>query len=197
MMEASMDGVSAMATVTNPMTLDEFLKLPEEEVALEFADGEVTQKVAPRGQHSRLQLAIAKMLDDFANPPKIAAAFTELRSTFASVSRVPDVSVYRWERIPVDSEGRVANDFFEPPDLLVEIVSPEQRINTLIRRCLWFVAHGVRIALLVDPDDESIVVFRPNTIPQPLVGDDRIAIDEVLPGFKLTVAELFATLQLR
>jgi Uma2 family endonuclease len=186
----------AMATVPKPLTLDEFLKLPEEKPALEFADGEVTQKVSPRGQHSVLQDSLCEILNGFARPKRLALAFPELRSSFSGVSRVPDVSVYRWERIPRDFRGRVANDFVEPPDLVVEVVSPDQRVNTLVRRCLWFVSHGVQVALLVDPDDESVLLFRPNTIPRALVGDDRIEVDEILPGFAFAVAELFATLQL-
>ena len=62
-------------------------------------------------------------------------AFTELRATFGGHSYVPDVSVYLWERVPLDARGRVANDFVEPPD--VEIVSPEQSVNALVRRCVW------------------------------------------------------------
>jgi Uma2 family endonuclease len=143
------------------LTLEEFLKLPEEKPSREFVDGEVTQKPPYLGQRSALQLAIARFVDDFAGPRKLAFAFPELRSNYAGASRVPDVSVYRWERIPVDSDGLVADDFFEPPDLVVEIDSPNQRVNALVRRCLWFVTHGVRIALLVDPDDDSVVVFRP------------------------------------
>jgi Uma2 family endonuclease len=186
----------AMATVTKPMTLEEFLKLPEDEPALEFADGEVTQKVSPQGQHSALQDSLCELINNFARPSKLARAFPELRSTYAGVSRVPDVSVYRWERIPRDPKGRVANKFLEPPDLIAEIVSPDQSATTLVRRCIWYVAHSVEIALLVDPDDESVLLFRPNTIPQSLVDDDPIEVEQVLPGFRLTVAELFATLQM-
>jgi Uma2 family endonuclease len=109
---------------------------------------------------------------------------------------VPDVSVYRWSRVPVDVKGRPANEFFEPPDILVEIVSTEQRVNALVCRCLWFVGHGVQFALLVDPDDESFLLFRPNQIPLALHGTDRIEMDDVLPGFVLTSAELFASLQM-
>jgi len=185
-----------MATVPKLLTLEEFLRLPEEEPALEFADGEVTQKVSPQGQHSALQFGIAKIFDRFALPPKLARVFTELRTTFAGASRVPDVSVYRWDRVPLDSKGRVANEFFEPPDLVVEIVSPEQSVTALIRKCLWYVEHGVMIALLVDPDDESVLLFRPNQAPLALRGADRIAVDAVLPGFEHSVAELFASLRM-
>jgi Uma2 family endonuclease len=167
-----------MATAPKLLTLEEFLKLPEEEPALEFAAGEVTQKVSPRGKHSALQGDLWDIINRFARPPKLARVFTELRITFAGASRVPDVSIYRWERVPLDAQGCIADDFVEPPDLVVEIVSPEQRVTALVRRCLWYVAHGVKIA------------------PLALRDTDRIGVDEVLPGFELSVAGLFASLRM-
>ena len=43
-----------MAVAGRRMTLEEFLALPEEEPALEYADGEVTQKVSPNCWHGKL-----------------------------------------------------------------------------------------------------------------------------------------------
>lgn len=184
-----------MAVVQKTLTLEQFLQLPEEEPALEFADGVVTQKVSPKGQHSALQFDFAEYVNQYARSRKLARAFPELRTSFAGVSRVPDVAVYRWDRIPRDANGRVANDFVEPPDIAVEIASPGQGSNALVRRCLWYVEYGVTIALLVDPDDESVLAFRPDGRLTALHGKDRIDLSEVLPNFKLTVEELFASLQ--
>jgi Uma2 family endonuclease len=184
-----------MATAPRLRTLDEFLALPEEEPALEFANGVVTQKVSPQGKHSALQSEIARLVNNFALPRRLARAFTELRTTYAGASYVPDVAVYAWARVPVDALGRVANAFREPPDLAVEIVSPEQGVNAPIRRCLWSVAHGVSIALLVDPSDESMVLFRPGQVPLPLSEADRLPLGALVPGLELTVADVFATLR--
>ena len=180
------------------LTLEEFLELPEQEPALEFEDGMVTQKVSPKGKHSVLQLELAQLLDRFARPRQLARAFPELRTTFGGASRVPDVAVYRWDRIPVDTMGRVGNDFLEPPDVAVEIASPGQSVNALVRRCLWYVDNGVSIALLVDPVDESVLVFRPdNSMPKALRGRDQIDVSDVLPGFELTAQALFDSLSMR
>ena len=85
----------------------------------------------------------------------------------------------------------------EPPDLVVEIVSPEQSTNALVRRCLWYVANGVGIALLVDPSDRSVILFRPGSTPIGLSGEDRIDLGDLLPGLELTVQQLFDTLKVR
>ena len=185
-----------MALTQSRLTLEEFLALPEAKPALEYADGEVMQKVSPKGQHSWLQYRFPEWFNRVTVSRQLAAAFPELRTTFAGRSYVPDVAVYRWERIPRDAHGKVADEFTEPPDIAIEIVSPDQSVTALIRKCLWYVAHGVTLALLVDPDDESVLRFRPDSPLQVLQGADVIDFGEVIPDLRLTVDEVFAMLVL-
>ena len=185
-----------MAVAQTHMTLEDFLQLPEEKPALEFEHGMVSQKVSPKGKHSSLQYDFAEHINRQTVKQRLAKAYPELRANFSGRSYVPDIAVYRWDRIPLDPDGRIANDFVEPPDIAAEIVSPEQSTNALVSKCVWYVDHDVRIAILVDPDDESVVIFRPGQAPEVLRGTDRITLDEVLVGFVLTVAELFDSLRM-
>ena len=185
-----------MAIEQKTPSLEQFLRLPEEKPALEYVEGRVTQKVSPQGWHSRLQVALLDHLNRVALPARRAFAFSELRVTFAGSSLVPDISVFRWERIPRNETGRILNVFLEPPDIVFEIVSPEQSVNALIQRCLWFVANGVHIALLVDPDDESVIAFRPGEKITVRRRADRIDLGELLPDFDVTVEALFASLHM-
>lgn len=184
-----------MAIAPAHLTLDRFLALPEEEPALEFWQGGVCQKVSPKGRHAVLQAELIQRLNQYGLPGRLARAMPELRTTFGGASFVPDVAVYRWRRIAVEADGRIADDFVTPPDIAIEIVSPQQRVNALIRRCLWYVTNGVQAALLVDPDDESVIVFRPETHPVACHGGDGIDLSDILPGFALTVEQLFSSLQ--
>src|SRR5690242_18087723 len=118
------------------LTLEEFLVLPEQKPELEYEDGEVTQKVSPKARHSVLQSACAEAVDRRYRRRKVAMAFPELRCTFGGQSYVPDVSVLRWDRIPRTADGRVADDVLWPPDIAIEIVSPGQSVNALVRRCI-------------------------------------------------------------
>jgi Uma2 family endonuclease len=186
-----------MAVSQQRLTLGEFLELPEQEPPLEFEEGMVVPKVSPRGKHSLLQFAFCQLINQFAQPRRMALAFPELRISFSGRSVVPDVSFYRWDRIPIDSDNNVANEFSEPPDLAIEIVSPEQSVNALIERCLWYVVHGVKVALLVDPSNRSIVAFRPGQVPSVGRSSDEIDLADVLPGFQLTVEQLFAAMTIR
>jgi Uma2 family endonuclease len=185
-----------MAITRQGLTLEHFLALPEKKPALEYDDGMVTQKVPPAIRHSALQFQIATLFNRFTLPRKLARAFPELRTTFAGRSRVPDVSVVGWERIARLPDGKLVDGpLLEPPLIVVEIRSPEQRRKALLPRCQWYADHGVALTLLVDPDDETITLFRAGESPQSLRIGHRIDFGATLSGFTLLVAEIFEALR--
>ena len=185
-----------MVLARRHLTLEEFLKLPEEKPALQYFEGRITQKMAPKGRHSVLQGELVEYLNRWGRPRKIALAFPELRTTFAGASFVPDVAVYRRERIPIDVDGEVADEFFLPPDIAVEIVSPRQSRPRLRRQCRWYVDNGVPLALLVDPSHHAVTRFEPGQPERLLRGADVVDCTAIVPGARLTVDELFACLRL-
>lgn len=186
-----------MAIPRENLALEQFLKLPEAKPALEYENGRISQKASPQGQHSSIQGDLVELFNRSTRPNRLARAFPELRFTYDDRSYVPDVSVYLWDRIPRDERGRVANTFTEPPDIVVEIVSPDQSVTSLVRRCICYVARGVQVALLVDSADESILLFRPNQIPLAVEAADRIDLGDVIPGPAFTVADVFDALEIR
>ena len=183
-----------MAVVRQPLSLEEFLRLPDEEPPLEFWHGEVSQKVSPKGPHGALQLGFGRRIDNFAVPRRLARAFTETRVTLAGESTVPDLVVYRWARIPRDEEGQVAEDFTTAPDVAVEILSPGQSRRDLIARCRWYAKNGVALTIFADPQRRTVRLFRPGADSGELRGADLLDLGDVLPDFSLTVDELFAPL---
>lgn len=176
------------------LTLGDFLALPEVKPALEYFDGVVTQKVAPKAKHSRLQATVVSWVNRDAEPRRLATALPELRTTYSGASPVPDVAVYRWQRIPRDRRGEIADDVEIPPDVAVEIRSRGQTMARLRRRCSWYVAHGVAAALAVDPVQRLIEVVRPGQPVLILRAGDVLDLDDVIPGLRLAVADLFASL---
>ena len=182
-----------MAITGRRLSLEEFLALPEEEPALEFADGEVTQKVSPNAWHGKLQFVIAGRLDR----PGVSSAFTETRTTYAGRSFVPDVVAFTWDRNPVGEDGEIPADVTIPPDVSVEIRSPGQSLRDQAERCRWYVANGVLVAPLVDPISRTVRVFRPDGEQGMLSGDDIVDLSDVIPGSTFLVNELFAVLRPR
>src|ERR1022692_4904531 len=107
-----------MAIAHEHLSLEEFLQLPEEEPSLEYVNGVITQKPVPKVEHSAIQTGLVQRVNEHANPRRVARAFVELRVTFAGLSRVPDVSVFEWLRIPMDERGYLI-EAFEPPAVAI------------------------------------------------------------------------------
>jgi len=77
------------------------------------------------------------------------------------------------------------------PTLIVEVLSPNDRVGKTIKRLQRFLAMGVPLAWLVDPESRNVSVFRPDQAPVVLDEDQKIADMPELPGFRCRVAELF------
>lgn len=177
------------------LTLEQFLALPEEKPALEYGPGgAVGQKVPPKIRHSAVQAELLVRINSAIRPGRIGRAFPELRATFGGASFVPDVSVLKWDQVPRSPEGVLEGDLNVPPHVAIEVVSPLQGVNRLVAKALWYVEHGVHVALVIDPEDESVAVYQPGLPPRVLHGDGLIPFGQFSEHVKLTVAELMSTL---
>jgi Uma2 family endonuclease len=180
---------------TKPLTLDEFLKLPETKPANEFIDGQIFQKPMPQGKHSTIQLDLGADINLALKPQRIARAYSELRCTFGDRSIVPDISVFTWERIPRDENGEVANTFAIAPNWTMEILSPDQSQTKVIRNILHCLAHGTHMGWLIDPDEKLVFVyFADQRIAVFEAEVDRLPVPPFAESFSLTVGKLFSWL---
>lgn len=182
-------------TPTLPLTLSEFLKLPETKPASEYIDNQIIQKPMPQGKHSVIQGEMVPTINAVVKPQKIARAFPELRCTFGGRSIVPDVAVFTWARIPRDENGGVANIFQAAPDWIIEILSPEQSATKVTKKILRCLSYETHMGWLIDPDEQTIFVYQSNQ--QPEVFDE---LDQQLPvpafasELRLTVGDVFGWL---
>ena len=77
------------------------------------------------------------------------------------------------------------------PDLVVEIMSPDDRWNEVMRKLEEYLGIGVRLVLIVDPETESIFAYRTLTDVRRFEKNETLTMEDVLPGFSISVAELF------
>ncbi|MBA3924138.1 MAG: Uma2 family endonuclease [Nostocaceae cyanobacterium] len=182
-------------TPTKSLSLDEFLKLPETKPGSEFIDGQIIQKPMPQGKHSTLQSDLTPAINSILKPIHIARAYSELRCTFGNRSIIPDVSVFTWERIPRDQDGKVSNTFMIAPDWTIEILSPGQSQTKVVRNILHCLVHGTLMGWLIDPEEELVFVyFGDRTLSVFEQMSDRLPVPPFAESFSLTVGQLFSWL---
>ncbi len=187
-----------MALIQSPtqLTLAEFLERPETKPASEYVDGQIYQKPMPQGEHSILQGSLVTAINQIGKSQKLACAFPELRCTFGGRSIVPDVSVFEWQRIPRKTNGRIANKFEISPDWVIEILSPDQSPSRVIDKIIFCLKQGTKLGWFIEPEDESVMVFQPNQLPDVKYDAEHLPILEVLEDWQLSVADVFSWLQL-
>ena len=126
---------------------------------------------------------------------KLAYAFPELRCTFAGRSIVPDIAVFEWQNIPLDKNGQIANKFTIAPDWIIEILSPEQPANRVIRKIIFALNNGTKLGYFIDPDARSITVFQPNQLPEVKEKQDILPVLDVLQSWQLKAEDIFSWLK--
>jgi Uma2 family endonuclease len=191
-------------TPVKQITLAEFLDLPETKPASEYIDGQIIQKPMPQGHHSIIQSELATELSLTLRRTGIATTFTELRCTFGDRSIVPDLAVFENARVP-NHAGEIANvftilserGFANAPDWTIEILSPGQSANKVLKNINHCLAHGTQMGWLIDPEDRSVIISR--------IGQNANVIDEptgILPvpefarSMQLTIGQMFSWLNL-
>ncbi len=183
-------------------TIDDVWELAQdpanENVFFELIDGELICETRPSRQHGLLASEIAFFLRSFTRMNDIGEVVVEsghhppeYRYTLLG----PDVAFTRHERIP-DS----TSDNYYPvmPDLAVEVLSPSESLSKARQKAEVYLRHGTSIVWLVQPDKRAVEVCR-------LIDGSRLQIElvsqdgdlsggAVLPGFELSVRQIFAVL---
>lgn len=160
----------------------------------ELIDGVLVEKVMGY-RESFLAIRIARLLDVFVELHRlgiVTGADGMMRLTSRNV-RIPDVSFVSWNQLPkrqVPSKP-IPNLF---PDLAVEVLSESNTPREMELKRIDYFGAGTRLVWQVDPQSRQVEIF--TSVEQRQVLDSTQVLDggDVLPGFTLSLADLFAAL---
>jgi Uma2 family endonuclease len=167
---------------TRPITIQEF-----ERMALdgrwELIDGEPIELSPAAGRSGWISGNVYRLLASHF-PPETGFILFEDRQTVRS----PDAAVVLGDRLAE------LPDSFVPmaPDLAVEVLSPSDRMADALAKVAMYLQAGTPLVWLVNPATRTVVVFRSETDPVTLGESDTLDGGDVLPGFSVPVAEIFA-----
>jgi Uma2 family endonuclease len=145
---------------------------------------------------SRLASRLARHINNVAEPLGAGEAVTEtlFRLPLATEQeRRPDVAYVSAKRWPLERELLIAPRAWDVvPDLVVEVVSPTDRIEDLEEKLMEYFEAGVTTVWVVYPRSKAVHVY--DSLDQIRVVREPQELDggTVLPGFRLPVATVFA-----
>jgi Uma2 family endonuclease len=108
----------------------------------------------------------------------------------AGLVRIPDVSVVLWDRFP---GRRVPKEPIPSlaPDLAVEVLSESNTPAEIRKKLSEYFRAGTSCAWIIDPKKRTVRVYRSASEFAELTGDDLVTAETVLPGFRISVSEIF------
>ena len=163
----------------------------------ELVDGVLVEKTMGFIE-SILALAIAEAIRMFVkqgNLGIVTGADGMLRLAPGLV-RIPDVAYISWHRLP---GGRLPKESIPnlAPDLAVEVLSEGNTAAEMRRKMGEYFDVGVRLVWLFDPRKRTATVHRSADEFRVLTEADDLDGGAVLPGFRLSLRNLFAELDAR
>ena len=120
----------------------------------------------------------------------VYAAETGFRlATDPDTVRAPDVAFVSRER--VEAVGEVEGYWPEAPDLAVEVISPNDSYVEVEEKILDWLEAGTKMVLAVNPRRRAVTLYRSQSDITILTGTDVLDGGDVVPGFQLTLREIF------
>ena len=182
-----------MSTTTQLMTADELLKLPRGRFRYELVKGEL-KTMAPAGEeHGVVIMNLAVPLGQHVKANNLGVVFgAETGFKLASnpdTVRAPDIAFITRERI--EREGISKGYGVGAPDLAVEVLSPSDRDVDVKTKVAEWLASGARIVWVVSPKRRTVTVHRALKDIKVLAAQDELDGEDVVPGFRYRVAEIF------
>lgn len=160
----------------------------------ELVDGVPIEKDPATMENSYIAAHLTTELGVFVRVQKIGIVLesSAVYRMSAGNTRKPDVSFVAKDRLP---EKRLSTEPFDgAPDLAVEVISPTDIWWEILKKLNQYFASGCRLVWLISPFDKTVLVYRADRPSHFLQVGDSLDGEDVVPGFTMPVAELFAEL---
>ncbi|MEM6314782.1 MAG: Uma2 family endonuclease [Planctomycetota bacterium] len=190
----------AMPDWTPPVAASDPTWVTAEQVAAMTADyprveiwyGELRVKMSsrPSKDHGEVQAEFTRVIANYVKAAKIGRTFNESGVLLRSEPDVlfgPDVAVYFGDR----GDGH-PTFYLGSPDFVVEVRSPSNTQRSIAEKIDIYFRFGCQMVVVADVVDRSLAVHQPDAEPLTLGLADTLTGGDVLPGFSVKVADLFA-----
>ena len=158
----------------------------------ELLQGEVVFMSPSGSLHAVVVATLGGILYDFVQQRKLGWVFGAeggfLIHRDPDTVRAPDAAFVSADRMPAS----VPAGFFPgPPDLAVEVLSPNDRASDVFAKVSDWLESGCRAVWVLDPVLRSVAVYSHTAQMRMLHVSDTLTDDDVLPGFQIEVRKLF------
>jgi Uma2 family endonuclease len=181
---------------TAKLTYEDFLQFPDDGQRHEILDGEHYVSAAPNVRHQVVLANLFRAFDGFVHSRRLGRLFFAPLDVLLSVHDIvePDLLYVRADKKALITAANVQG----APDLLIEVLSPSGRKRDEVIKRDRYEKNGVAEYWLVDPEAETVKVFRREGKPARYGRPQLLSLREgdalttpLLPGLEIPLAVVF------
>jgi Uma2 family endonuclease len=187
-----MSAAIAPAGTQTLLTADEFARRHGGD-HVELIDGVVKELPLPFQEHGMISNWAAFYLSQHAVANDLGRV--TINDSFVQTQWNPDrvrgadVCYFSYQRLP---KGPMPKGLFPiAPDLVIEVRSPSEGWNDMLKKVSEYLTAGISVVLVIDPPTQSATAYRKDEIQQIFDNGDELTIPDVLPGFAVPVRKFF------
>ena len=168
------------------------LQADRPDLRMELVNGEIRVMSPSGGESGAVSGEVFRQLGNWVRPRRLGQVFDSstgfVMPNKSKDVRAPDAAFVRADRLRQVPIGYVE----VVPDLIVEVRSPTDSLTQLRQKIQRFLEVGVQVGILVDPKSRMVEVYcLGRETPQVLRDGDVLTVPQVLPGWCVTIADLW------
>jgi Uma2 family endonuclease len=181
-----------MSAAKTVLTAQEFDNYPfEEDKRYELDEGELIEMTRPTYKHNRVLKNLIFALEIFCRKTRIGEVLISenLYALSSNTRRAPDAAIILGDRHEELKNAKVIPII---PEIVVEVLSPNETPRTIHRKLKQYFQAGVKEVWLIDPDVQEIEIWKGPSLPDPVLAGTDVLTSALLPSFAVPLDELFA-----
>jgi Uma2 family endonuclease len=182
-----------MATAEVLLTAEEFYRLPDDGQPKELVRGRIVPLSIPAPRHGYYCGNVVQIVGAFARQHDLGRVMSNdsgvITEREPDTVRGPDVSYYSYLRLP---KGPLPDGYLTvSPEIAFEVRSPGDRWKKILAKVLEYLNAGVSVVCVLDPQTQTLTVYREDELQQVLTVDDELFLPELHPDFRVPVRQFF------
>jgi Uma2 family endonuclease len=174
----------------------DFVQRSENDKRFELIDGIIVEVAPSRKQNALVAAQLIILIGIYLRDNDIGLITTPDGGfqLGANTVRLPDVGFILHER----AGEPTGNVFAAAPDLAIEVLSPSEGERKILKKARTYLTAGTKVVWTFDPDDKAAEEYRLGAdgriTVQTYEQDATLTAEDVLPGFTLSLREVFKVL---
>jgi Uma2 family endonuclease len=182
-----------MSTIVPVISANELFRLKDDGCRTELIKGELIRRPYRDSEHGRIVANIGSLVAQHAAVNNLGISYAagtgfQIASDPDTVL-APDVAFISRERF--EDSGTVERYWRGAPDIVLEYVSAKETRSQVEEKATKWLQAGTSMVLVLDPRKRTTTVCRSLTGTISLNEDAILDLDDVVPGFKVAVKDIF------